>query len=366
MKKNVLNLITLVSLGATLLVLSLLFVFRAKDDVSYSERRALKQFPKLSLATVLSGEFMTDFETFALDQFPFRENFRTVKALWQFSVLFQSDNNGIYVAENSVSSIEYPLNESSVLSAASKLNALYDLYLKNSNCKVYYSVIPDKNYFLARAHGYPAMDYPRLVELFTSTVQNMEHIDIFPALSASDYYRTDPHWRQEALTEVVAALALQMGFEPETSYTYETLSGFYGAYYGQSALPIAAETLTILHSPAIDSATVTNYESGEITTVYDYEGYSGMDSYDIFLHGASPLMTIENPHSQSDAELIIFRDSFGSSLAPLLLDSYAKITLVDIRYISSAYVGEFVTFTDQDVLFIYSTTILNNSASLKD
>ena len=34
----------------------------------------------------------------------------------------------------------------------------------------------------------------------------------------------------------------------------------------------------------------------------------------------------------TDRELVIFRDSFASSLAPLLMEQYAKITLVDIRY----------------------------------
>ncbi|MBQ7871482.1 MAG: hypothetical protein IJ357_05025, partial [Oscillospiraceae bacterium] len=63
--------------------------------------------------------------------------------------------------------------------------------------------------------------------------------------------------------------------------------------------------------------------------------------------------------------LILFRDSFGSSLAPLLLDSYGKITLVDLRYVSSALLDGLVDFTDADVLFLYSTTLLNSGSILK-
>ena len=62
---------------------------------------------------------------------------------------------------------------------------------------------------------------------------------------------------------------------------------------------------------------------------------------------------------------MIFRDSFGSSLAPLLIEDYAKITLVDIRYIQSGFLGQFIEFDGQDVLFIYGTTILNDSSLLK-
>ena len=89
------------------------------------------------------------------------------------------------------------------------------------------------------------------------------------------------------------------------------------------------------------------------------------DLYDVFLSGAQPLLAIENPHGDRERELVIFRDSYGSSLAPLLLQSYSKVTLVDIRYMSPDQVGDYVTFQNQDVLFLYSTLILNSGRSLK-
>lgn len=76
-------------------------------------------------------------------------------------------------------------------------------------------------------------------------------------------------------------------------------------------------------------------------------------------------MTIENRHAHTDKELIIFRDSYGSSLAPLLLEEYQQLTLIDLRYITTEKVGELVDFNDQDVLFLYNTLILNNSDMLK-
>ena len=87
----------------------------------------------------------------------------------------------------------------------------------------------------------------------------------------------------------------------------------------------------------------------------------------MFLSGATALITVENPLAapKTDRELIIFRDSFGSSLAPLLLSDYAKITLVDLRYIAWSYLKQFVEFDNQDILFIYGTTLLNDSYTLK-
>ena len=87
--------------------------------------------------------------------------------------------------------------------------------------------------------------------------------------------------------------------------------------------------------------------------------------YDLFLGGSLSLITIENEEALTDKELIVFRDSYASSLMPLLISGYKKITIVDIRYLPSERVGNFVEFSDQDVLFIYSTSVLNHSSPLK-
>ena len=90
-----------------------------------------------------------------------------------------------------------------------------------------------------------------------------------------------------------------------------------------------------------------------------------MDGYDVFLHGAQAVLRIENPLAETDRELVIFRDSFGSSLAPLLLPAYKTVTLVDIRYVASDYVKQFVDFHGQDVLILYSTTLINGAGVLR-
>ena len=99
--------------------------------------------------------------------------------------------------------------------------------------------------------------------------------------------------------------------------------------------------------------------------VYTVDRFSGMDGYDVYLSGAQALLTITCPDAASDKELIIFRDSYGSSLTPYLIGAYSKITMVDLRYIAADMIGEYVDFADQDVLFIYSTTLYNSGMLLK-
>ena len=76
-------------------------------------------------------------------------------------------------------------------------------------------------------------------------------------------------------------------------------------------------------------------------------------------------MRVENPNAGTDRELVIFRDSFASSIVPLLLEDYAAVTLVDIRYIQADMLSRFPINWEGDVLFLYSTLVLNNSSTIK-
>ena len=76
-------------------------------------------------------------------------------------------------------------------------------------------------------------------------------------------------------------------------------------------------------------------------------------------------LTITNPAAKTDRELVVFRDSFASSLTPLLAGAYAKITLVDIRYLQPERLGTWLTFDTQDVLFLYSAPVLNSSETIR-
>ena len=85
----------------------------------------------------------------------------------------------------------------------------------------------------------------------------------------------------------------------------------------------------------------------------------------MYLSGAAALLTIENPAGIPGKELIVFRDSYGSSLIPLLVKDYAKVTVIDTRYVAPVLLEKLVEFKGQDVLMLYSTLLLNSSFSLK-
>lgn len=339
---------------------------RPSDEISESERRKLQQFPAVSVKELLSGDWMEDFESYTLDQFPLRDAFRRVKALTHYNLLGQKDNNGIYIADGYAAKLEYPLNEKSLNNALEKFQKIYDKYLKGS--KVIFSVVPDKGYFLAEANGYPAMDYEALMDTMAAGMPWAEFVDISGELTLESYYKTDTHWRQEKLLGVAQKLceALESDVFEQGELVREALKRpFYGVYYGQAALPMDAEQMYVMRHEILENCTVYNHENGKTTGIYDWAKLESQDLYDVFLSGAAALLTIENPVGNPEKELIIFRDSYGSSLIPLLLKDYAKVTVIDTRYVTPDLLSRLVDFYGQDVLMLYSTLLLNNSFSLK-
>lgn len=339
--------------------------FYPKQAFSLWERRPLQQLPTLSADSLLSGSFMEKFEDYTLDQFPDRDGFRTLKSLYSYNILQMQDNNGIYLTQGYAGKIEYPLNTVSLSHALKKLNTIYDTYLKDTDSKIYMTVIPDKGYYLAEPGGYPTMDYDTLITQMQARMPWAEYIDITNKLSASDYYRTDTHWRQEKLQSVAQTLCKKLELPiPQLAPTLAT-DRFYGVYYGQAALPMKPEELYIMQGGSLEHCRVYNHETKTYGNIYDILKLSGPDPYEVYLSGPQAILTVDNPNATTDRELILFRDSFGSSLAPWLLEGYKTVTLVDIRYVSSSLLGEYLTFHGQDILFAYSTLILNSSSTMK-
>lgn len=334
-----------------------------KETISATERRYLKKLPDINIDNIMSGKIEEELEEYVSDHFVFREKFRNLKVNLSFNILREKDYNKLYTFNDYIYKIEYPLNEEKVISFSEKINYLYDNYLKNN--KLYYSIIPDKSYYVD--NNYLKLDEDEIIEILNKNINsNIKYIDITKDLNIESYYRTDIHWRQEKLFNVVRTLSNNMSFESNTNivdYKINEYSNFYGSYYGQLGLKRNPEKLIYLTNEKTENVKVKDIEN-RINKVYNKDALGSIDSYDIYLGGATPIIEITN-EEVNDKELIVFRDSFASSLIPLLIDSYHKITLIDLRYISISLLDEYIEFNDQDVLFLYNTITINNSDIIK-
>lgn len=359
--KNFLTVILVLILYLGFIIFKIIF---PSQDYSMSERRVLKKLPQIKMEELLSGKYMEKFDDYTLDQFPLRDSLRSVKANISKNILFQKDNHGLYYKQGHLSKIEYPANDEKIERAMNKIREVYDKYISGTKCKTYLSIIPDKNYFLASKNGYLSMDYPKVVDGIKDGLNFAEYIDIAQLLSLDDFYFTDQHWKQECIVDIGETISKKMDIPFENNFLVQTLAPpFYGAYYGQAALNVKPDEIKYLTSDTLNKCKVTSYNTGvaQPSAVYDMNKAKGRDPYEMFLSGSDALLVIDNPECTTGRKLVVFRDSFGSSLIPLMAFGYSQITLVDLRYIQSPLIKNYIDFDDQDVLFLYSTLVLNTS-----
>ena len=367
MKDKLKNIILIILFLILIMFGFILNVLEEDKAMSISERRYLKQLPKIE--TLFNGSYSNDFEEYAMDQFIRRDDFRKIKELFHFNVLRQNDNNGLFIQEGSIYKQVGSLNEKEIDKAISLYNKLTDKYFSDVD-NIYFSIIPDKTYYLE--NNDLRIDYELLEnKMVKSLYEKMSYIDIMDILNEKNYYRTDSHWKQEDLKPVADYLLKELGTNKTlTIDSVEEKGEFLGVYGNQLVgSNVEKDELKYIVNDTIKSAYTYNYETNQKGNIYDENKWiTSTDKYDYYLSGATPIIEIVNTLNEDGKNLIMFRDSYGSSIAPLLLEGYSKIILIDSRYIHSNFIQNVISFENlenTDVLFIHSTTILNEASILK-
>lgn len=345
----------------TVISLFLINVIKEDTDISVAERRKLATMPELTTKSLFDGTYFKKFDSYVTDQFVERDAFRKIKIDIELST--KGEYNNLYLYDDYIIEEIFPLNSNSINNLTNKINYIKDTYL-NNNSNIYYTIIPDKNYFVN--NGNLKLDYNKLQDMMKNNLSNINYINIFDKLTLDNYYKTDTHWKEEDLFNVANTIANQMNFDiTNNNNVVNTITTFKGSYAGRLSVTKDIDTIKTVSNPSTLNSSVYNYETKKYTDIYDYTKINSLDKYDIYLSGAVPIIDITNNNTSSDKELIVFRDSYGSSLIPLLIEGYKKITVIDIRYISSKILNKYIDFNDQDVLFMYSILTINNSFSIR-
>lgn len=351
--------ITVVSIIAFFLLTSL---FMPEKTFSEAERRKLCERPELTWSSISDGSYMENMEKYIGDHFPFRDYLRKIKVMSAFHIFHKSDDRGLFFSGQHIIKREYPFNSKSAEHGVNLFRKINDSFLDEKN-NVYISVIPDKNAYADSLK----MDYKEFEKTIKDKADFAEYISISDLLEADDYYFTDPHWNMIKTEDVAERLLNKMGQAKNLSYRVKTTGCFFrGAYGRQLPAGTIKDEIQFLWNGEMEDYLVTDKENNRIIPLYSEKKLEGKDPYEFFLSGPLSLVTIENRHNKEGKKLVLFRDSFGSSIAPLLAEGYSQITLVDVRYMSAGILDKFIDFENADVLFLYSTSVLNNSSLLKN
>lgn len=358
------NILSVLLCGVFVAALAAWCFFGPKAEYSESERRALAKFPEVTWENISSGKFATGFEEYATDAFPMRDAWRSLKAYTRLGLFAQKDNNDLYISQGHIGKLEYPVSQSMQDHAIDLFTKVWEENFPEAD--VYFAMIPDKNKDLADLK----LDYDAFETYMHQQLPFAAPIKIGDLLTQDDYYYTDTHWRQDKITDVADRIAETMGTRLPGEYEAVELDvDFYGVYAGQSAMNPQPDTITVLTNETIEGLQVElldmNTGAFKTSQVYDMKKADSRDPYELFLSGNQPLVKLTNPANPEGGRLIVFRDSFGSSIAPLLAQGYSEVILLDLRYLPSAFVGQLTDFENADVLFLYSTLLLNSSTGMK-
>ena len=121
---------TIISIGFVTIICTIFIINLIKPDekISISERRKLEQFPNITSKEIFNGNISKKFENYAMDQYIARDLFRSIKTLFNFKIYKQKDNNRLFIKDDGIYKIEYPINENAIRKTAKKIKEIKDKY----------------------------------------------------------------------------------------------------------------------------------------------------------------------------------------------------------------------------------------------
>ena len=369
--------LTVLALALTLAVGGVALLLKPRASHSAAERRALALWPRVALAALLEANWIEDLELALADHFPARQGWRALSAWQQLYLNRQADYEGYYrldTAQGGLARIEYPLDERGLRRALERLAAWPAALGLDAQRPAPLYIVPPRSDFAPGRQ--PSLSWTQLADASAPLLEGtpLELLSYEGLLDAEAYYETDIHWRQERLLPLARALLQRLlGDErvdearlAPASYRLEDLGPFAGGHAAAYPLPVPGERLLLLQSPELERMRVVNLLSGAEGGVYDPQQLEGVDPYSVFLAGPEALLEIHNENAASPRSLILIRDSFGSSLAPLLATHYRRTIVVDPRYIASPLAaGRIALEVEADVLIVVSATLLNRGQLIR-
>ena len=203
------------------------------------------------------------------------------------------------------------------------------------------------------------LDY--LATRYDSRVRQVEIVDdIIAHRDEYLYFYTDHHWTQLGAYYAYRAFCEKKGIEPHelSSWRHENFGEFTGTYYDTLAAvgDVREDTVdawfpngtnTMKYWP--DGSDGDVLEAPVVEEAYDWEVPL---KYSCFIQGDQPLSIIENPKITDGSSCLIVKDSYGDAFAPLLVDSYQTVHVIDFR-VTDKNICDYVRENNiDDVIFL--------------
>ena len=360
MKKKRFSTDSLIVYGTLVLLLALgIASFAFSHRFSDWEKRYLAKEP--GNYSLTDWKLNTDMETFLSDQIPFRRQLVSLNAAVQ---VYTGRGTELEAWPLGDAVVEKPV-EGDPEKAERRLEMMRSV-AGDIPCRF---MIPPTAGMLKSEYmtSFRAALYREEAALYDQVTASEDFIALRESFEKSEeevFYRTDHHWNENGVYLAYLAFCRSEGLNPagQDAFIRTEYEPFYGTTFSRSAFPfVKADTLVCMEP----RNPVTLTTDGEVYHHLIFpEKAESYDGYEVYLNGNHGMLTIDNPDAEQGT-LVVFRDSFASSLLPYLSVHYRRIVAVDARYYPGTFrqvladIGEV-----EEILYLYSLDSLMNDTSL--
>ncbi len=339
-------------------------------DYSEEENRYLATLPKFSFEELFFGDYTADLEDYIRDRFFARNFWVGLKAGSEVALQKKENNSVVFGADGYL--FEIPTLDDVQLSENLNKVELFIESMDKSGKKVHLALVPDA--ILAMKDKLPKT-YPiePLIERVGEVLnrKSLNHINLFETIDAYKdeyiYYRTDHHWTSLGSYYAYCEIMTELGLTPRelSEFTSSEVSkDFLGTMYSKSGAKWSKpDSVFTLEIPENRYSVKLDDDSKEYDSMFFTEHLDKKDKYSVFLDGNHALTKIENKNGNGK-KILLVKDSFAHSLAPLLATDFSEVHLLDLRYYKgsvSAYMSENGI---REVILLYGATNFMKDASL--
>ncbi|MDO5563640.1 MAG: DHHW family protein [Eubacteriales bacterium] len=355
------NKITIIISFLIIIFFIMIFVFK-KEDFSESENRYLKKFPKVSIESIMNGDFSKDLYDHFSDHFPFRDFFITLKSEIDIFIGKKEINNVYISSDKKLFDIcEKPKN-------IEKIKNVFNLFFEsiNTNTNFYTMIVPSKNliYNDQMPKYNTSYDQNKIINYFLQSAERENFVDLRDTFfnekenNTKDlYYNTDHHWTTYGAYIAYKKLMEVMDEEAVEYNEKEVDNNFYGTTYSKvNLLGIKSDTIYV-HD--YKESIKVKYDNIENNSLYNYDYLNKKDKYSLFLDNLHSFVEIENLNFKQDKELVIIKDSYANCFIPFLLSHYKNIYIFDPRSYHKSIKDFIEDKKIEDVLILYNANTID-------
>ena len=357
-----------------MIIFFLLNLIVSDKEMSEEENRMLAGSPRLSWRSLVSGDFMTKYETYLADQFAGRNFWRSIKvglsglggSRQEEDILIGKDD---YLMEEIVSPDQDTLMEN--------LEAIRQFAKRSRDIQTYMLLVPNAaNIMRDRLPAFATVsDQSRMfAQVKRELGEDVEWLDAAEALKKHAgeqiYYKTDHHWTSLGAFYTFSQVAEQMQIKTDVSsgfVSYPISTTFNGMLAAKSGCRMDVREDIYMYVPRdTDNDVVVNYvdEQRKTASLYDSSKLKTRDQYAVFLGENTSVVDIKTV-SESKRRLLLIKDSYANSFVPFLTPYFRKIVLVDPTYYRGTIEDIMDTYRITDVLYLYSGNTFFQDNNLK-